>query len=154
MLLLNRCLLPLAPFLLAVGCSGSDVPTTYRVTGQVNLDGAPVEGATVSLIPAETTGRSASGVTDADGKFSVKTYIDPKNQPEGALPGDYSITVSKQETRAVAEGLDPEEAMAEFKKLGPPKHLLPKQYRAPNTSGFSIKVEDRAPDPLVLDLKK
>ena len=136
-----------------VGCWSDGAPTTYPVTGIVTYKGKPVEGATVTLVPSQAEGRSASGVTNAEGAFEVSTYVSPKLQPVGALPGDYAVTVSKMEVRQVDESLSPQEAQAAFAKLGPPKNLLPKKYRLPNTSDFSIKIEDAAPQPLTLDLK-
>lgn len=136
-----------------VGCWGDGSPATYPVTGTVSYKGQPVEGATVTLVPSQADGRSASGVTNAEGAFEVSTYVSPELQPVGALPGEYSVTVSKMEVRKVDESLNPQQAQAAFAKLGPPKNLLPKKYRLPSSSEFSIKIEDAAPQPLMLDLK-
>lgn len=150
-----RLFLALIPTVLVVlvGCSGERFPETYAVTGVVTYQDQPVEGATVTLIPSDPKGRSASGITDAEGKFSVKTYITSEHQPEGALPGDYAITVSKMQRPEIPEGLSPQEEMAAFTKLGPPKSLLPKAYQSPNTSGMKLTVDDASPDPLNLDLE-
>jgi len=144
----------LAPLLLVLvcGCWGSDGPTTYPVQGLVQYEGEPVEGATVTLIPTATDGRSASGTTDTEGTFEVTTYVSPSLQTSGAMPGEYDIVVSKMEVRELDEDLSPEEAQAAFQKLGPPKNLLPRKYRSPNTSGLSVTIEDGSPDPLTLDL--
>jgi len=144
-------LLPVVLPLLA-GCSGDDLPTTHAVTGVVLYKGTPVEGASVTLVPSDSEGRSAGGTTDAEGKFEVKTYISPKHQPKGAVPGDYTITVSKMEIRELPEGLKPEEVTAVFREMGPPKNLLPKQYRAPNTSNLKVTVQPKL-EPLTLNLE-
>lgn len=140
--------------LVCVGCSKSDKgPKTVPVTGTVQYKGAPVEGATVTLVPNIPTVRSASGVTDAEGKFSVMTYVGPSSQPQGAMPGDYIVLISKMQTAEIPMGLSPQEEQAAFAKAGKPKSLLPKAYQSPMTSKFKVKVEERAPDALVLDLK-
>ena len=58
------------------GCGASNPPTT-PVTGQVKYDGEALEGATVTLTPeagsADT--RTASGITDADGNFTLTTVL-------------------------------------------------------------------------------
>ena len=59
------------------------------VNGTVLLDGKPVAGATVMLIPRER-GRPALGKTDAQGKFTLSTYT----QGDGALPGLHRVTVT------------------------------------------------------------
>lgn len=137
---------------LLAGCSGDNLPTTHPVTGVVMYKGAPVEGASVTLVPSDSEGRSAGATTDAEGKFAVKTYLGPKHQPHGALPGDYTITVSKMEAREIPEGMKPEEVTAVFREMGPPKNLLPKQYRAPNTSSLKVTVQPKL-EPLTLNLE-
>ncbi|GAA4438367.1 carboxypeptidase-like regulatory domain-containing protein [Bremerella cremea] len=129
-------------FATLLGCSRGSGLATYPVTGEVTMDGEVVEGATVTLVPSSEAGRSASGITDAEGKFSVMTYVSPGVQPEGAMPGDYSVTIRKLEVRKVEEGGTPQEAQAAFRKLGPPKDLLPKKYASPNTSDLKVTVND------------
>ncbi len=145
----------MSPLLLVLvaGCWSAGGPTTFPVEGLVQYEGKPIEGATVTLIPKETEGRSASGMTDSEGTFEVTTYVSPKLQAEGAMPGTYDIVVSKMEVRELAEDLSPQEAQAAFQKMGPPKNLLPKKYRSPNTSGLSVTIEDGSPDPLTLELE-
>ncbi|QDU77935.1 hypothetical protein Pan97_50140 [Bremerella volcania] len=149
----NR-ILALSPMLLVLvtGCWSSGGPTTYPVKGLVQYEGKPVEDATVTLIPKQSDGRSASGTTNAEGTFEVTTYISPSLQAPGAMPGEYDIVVSKIEVRELDPDLNPQEAQAAFQKLGPPKNLLPKKYRSPNTSGLSVTIENGSPEPLALDL--
>jgi len=152
-----RCALVLAAAVLTAvaGCGGPKYPETVPVTGTVTQDGKPVDGADVQLIPTggDPQIRSAGGTTDAEGKFSVKTYFDPQNQKEGAMKGDFAVTISKLEKREVPEGMKPEEAMALSMKQGPPKQLLPKKYLAPNTSGIKVSVGDASPEPLKIDIQ-
>lgn len=137
---------------LAMGC-GESYPETYPVTGTVTYNGKPVEGANVALVPSDPAVRSAGGMTDARGSFSVKTYFDSEHQSEGAMPGDYGISVSKPGVVETPAGLKPEEAMAYYMKHGPPKALLPTKYQVPAKSGFKVTVGDASPEPLRLDLK-
>lgn len=138
--------------LLAAGCGGESFPETYPVTGVVTFKGKPLEGADVQLIPTDPAVRSAGGTTDAEGKFSVKTYFDPQNQSEGAMRGEYAVTITKVEAAKIPEGMKPEEMMAYHMKRGAPKSLLPAKYKAPNTSGFKVSVGETPPEPLQLDL--
>jgi hypothetical protein len=139
--------------LLATGC-GESYPETYPVTGVVTHKGKPVEGADVVLVPSDEKLRSAGGMTDADGKFSVTTYFDPEHQSEGAMPGDYGVTVSKTEVLEAPPGLKPEEIMAYHMKHGTPKPQLPTKYAAAKTSGFNVTVTaDSETPPLKLDLQ-
>jgi len=139
---------------LAAGC-GSDVklPKVQPVTGTVMYEGKPLEGANVVLVPSDTAQKSAGATTDAEGKFSVMTYIDPEHQIEGALPGNYGIAVTKMEVTKSAE-MTAEQMMSQPMAMKAPKSLLPKKYSAPMTSGFKVTVgEDAPPEPLTLDLK-
>jgi len=52
------------------GCGGSaEVPALGQVTGTVTLDGDPLVGVNVVFKPAE--GRAATGLTDAEGKYTL-----------------------------------------------------------------------------------
>ena len=78
---------------LSVGC-GEESPTE-KVAGTVTLDGKPVEAASVTFLPDDqTTGKPAAGLTDEDGNFTLTTFAGG----DGALPGSYTIQVSKFET--------------------------------------------------------
>lgn len=139
--------------LLVVGCSGESFPRTYPVSGVVTYDGKPVEKATVNLVPTTADGRSASGETDGDGKFTVTTYLSPTHSPAGALPGDYLVTVVKMEVPQMPEGLTQWEVQAWSQKAGAPKPLLPKIYLDPAKSGLKATVQAGTNAPLTFDLK-
>lgn len=145
--------LALAAVLLCLGCSKkSAAPATFPVTGTVTYKGKPVEGASVSLVPSDPKVRSATGITNADGKFEVSTYYSSNETPLGAMPGEYSVTVSKTSMPMIPEGLTPEQQMAIVTKAGPQKDLLPPMYLNPLTTPFKVKVTDTAPEPLKIDL--
>lgn len=153
MAVLLRVALP-AAVLLVSGCGGETIPEAQPVTGVVTLEGAPVEGADVVLVPSDQNTKSAGAMTDAQGNFSVKTYWDREHQLDGALRGEYGITITKMEKPDVPANMKPEEVMALYSNSGPPKSLLPKRYSTPSTSGFKVSVGDSPPDPLQLELKK
>jgi hypothetical protein len=76
-----------------LGCGGApQIPGLVQVSGTVNFKGQPVEGATVNFRPESGT-RAASGRTDANGVFQLTTL----NPGDGALPGNYKVSVSKIE---------------------------------------------------------
>jgi len=135
-----------------VGCGGTEMPTTYPVTGAVTYDGRPVEGAAVALVPTSDKGRSASGITDREGTFSVSTYIDPANSPAGALPGDYIVTISKFSQPDMPKGLTPWEEQT-WSTKNPAKSLLPKRYLSPSTSTVKLSVTGADVAPLTIELK-
>lgn len=85
------------------GCSKSALPEgfpkLYPCEITVNQDGAPLEGATVTLMPKDPANvYSSSGVTDASGKAVLKTY-----GHAGAPLGTSAIVV----TKAIDEGGTP-----------------------------------------------
>lgn len=82
------------------GCGGgSERPVP--VGGKVLLGGKPVDGAVVTY-HSKGGGRSASGKTDAEGNFKLTTI----NTGDGAPPGEYTVTIAKQETKSGGGGVD------------------------------------------------
>jgi hypothetical protein len=76
----NRLLIAAGCCLLLCSCgremrpSGADA--TYAVTGEVSVDGSPVEGVRVichSDVPDQKYPTASLAVTDADGKFALAT---------------------------------------------------------------------------------
>jgi len=135
-----------------MGCGGPEFPATYPVTGTVMYKSAAVDGATVNFVPADPKGRSASGITDKDGKFTLKTYIDPEHQPDGAHEGSYTITVSKIPVLTPPPGLDQWQEQEWFTKNGNVKSLLPKKYQIPERTDLKATV-GKTNEPLTLELK-
>jgi hypothetical protein len=107
----------LALSLALAGCSRGKA---VKVEGVLTLDGKPFPGATVVFVPAEGNGRSASGLSEEDGSFRLTTF----KPDDGALPGEYKITVSFVEAEKSTETGDPMERdnkskMAFFSKMSP-----------------------------------
>src|SRR5207249_2020847 len=70
-----------------VGCSQSE---TVVVTGTVTLNGKPADQVEVAFNPKKN-GRLTTGVTDADGKFTLSTA----KPNDGAMPGEYAVTLGE-----------------------------------------------------------
>lgn len=119
-----------------VGCSTrpANRPATYAVSGVVQASGSPVEGATVCFQGKEQGARSATGLTDAQGRYRLTTFT----RGDGAPPGDYRVIVFKyKETpTVVAEG----EYSPPTGPEPPPQHELPPKYATANTSGLEATV--------------
>jgi hypothetical protein len=170
-----------AVFVLALVVAGCG-PKAVQVEGVVKLDGAPVEGATVTFVTADGK-QSASGLTDASGHFSLSTA-----NASGAFPGDYKVLVVKNPEVKGNETMtaDSPEYMKHMKKMaaeqktskenmagdmmkqmmmgkgkgaasttpGPKqKSLLPAIYASVETTPLSIKVPPDS-QPVQIDLKK
>jgi hypothetical protein len=129
---------------LTTGCTGSNYPETYAVTGIVTYQGKAVEGASVVLSNMLPTGLSANGVTDSNGKFTVKTYMSPDYEPAGAVAGEYKIAIQKWKVVEFPPNLSTDEKMDYLNKLPPPKSLLPARYSDPHQSGFLVTVNQEA----------
>jgi len=80
-----------------VGClGGSSNPDVVKVTGLVQYNGSGVEGAQVVFVPVEANASPASATTDSQGNFTLTTYWNAtKSQVDGAMPGQYQVTVKK-----------------------------------------------------------
>lgn len=98
----------LAALLLLVGCG----PRPPVVQGVVKLDGQPLEGVRVSLIPAGGAGFIFAAQSETGGAFQVR-----------AQSGSYKITLVKPEFGP-----------------NPAGNLLPQVYAHPASTPFSCKV--------------
>lgn len=84
-------------FCCLVGC-GSSGPQLGTVEGSVTLDGNPLTGAVVSFRPLEG-GRTAEGVTDESGNFTIEFAAGSK----GALLGDHEVRVTTFRERVIGD---------------------------------------------------
>jgi len=114
----------LLPCLLVVlaGCQkGPAGPALVPVGGTVTLDGKPLSGAQVTLIPiGSTAGQAAVGKTDAGGKFEVST---PDLAQKGAAAGSYRVLISKKvnpDGTDFQPSPDQDPALATYKEILPP----------------------------------
>ena len=145
-----------------LGCGGTDETPKFLknlvpVTGTVTINGKPAVRARVRFIPpsgpdAPQGTHEATGVTDADGKY---TLVSPAprvtlEQATGALPGDYKVVISLllgSDGKPIPKGTTDADAMAQGAK-----ESLPPQYS--NESKTKLKATVSASsDPIDFDLK-
>ena len=122
-------------------------PATAPVTGVVRCGGDAVAGATVGF-QADAGGRSATGITDAQGRYQLSTFA----RGDGAVPGNYKVIVLKYATATESSGGQ----VAYVPPQGPeppPKHLLPEKYAAAKTSGLEAAVSS-GPNAIDFDLAR
>lgn len=87
-----------------VGCGGgAEVPELGYVSGKVTLGGQPLANANVTFTPKDA--RPSSGVTDADGSYTLSYTI----ESEGAVPGNHKVTVEAISSTEDYEGDAPPE---------------------------------------------
>ncbi len=93
------------------GCNNAPKVKTIPAAGTVKYKGLPVSGAVVSFLTTTDSGKNASGVTDSEGKFTLKTYIGGEKTQDGALEGSYTVTVAMPTTAerpfGTPAGVDP-----------------------------------------------
>jgi len=123
---------------LATGCSSGVKANTSKVQGIVKLDGMPVEGATVSFIPKAADGHLANGLTGSDGVFTLTTY----NTGDGALPGEYTVTVVKTATKSVGDGGPDIASMDQKDRAKAMASMMASQAKQKNTEAKSKKREE------------
>lgn len=129
---------------IASGCSSSDskIPEVVPAKGEVTYQDKPVEGADVVFTSSAPDGKPARGRTDTQGKFSLKTYIDPQHDLDGAIPGDYQVIVTKKDVSATPMTAEQMTKMgAEGKSMEPPKDMLPAKYAIAQQSGLKETVK-------------
>jgi len=138
--------------LFVAGCG--DSLNLKPATGTVTYQGKPLDGASVTFLSSE--GKTASGATDSDGKFTI--YTDGK---PGALVGKHSVgiiksasTVSVPTGSASTTGAPPGKTpppgagAADMVKMAQQtgrgesltKPLIPVKYGTPQGSGLTADV--------------
>lgn len=89
----------LAMALVGCGETAKDVPKLGTVTGTVTLDEKPLAGATVMFI--SETSRPSSGVTGADGKYTLRF----NENLEGAAIGNHKVRITSSKSAEEPEKL-------------------------------------------------
>jgi hypothetical protein len=140
-----------ATLLLAcTGCGrGTDL---YRVTGTVRHQGQPVEGAVVTFICAQPP-KTATGTTDRDGRFELRTYPDGR----GAVAGKHKVTVTKLAAPAGVSNVSAMDEMVEKAKApqvpaASSINQLPARYAKPETSQLEFEVTPSGKNDFALEL--
>ncbi|MEZ6112701.1 MAG: carboxypeptidase-like regulatory domain-containing protein [Pirellulaceae bacterium] len=127
-------------FIAGNGCgSGPEgIPDGAPVTGVVTYNGSPVSGATVTFHP-KSGDRAAVAQTDAAGIYQLTTQA----ANDGALPGDYVVTVTKIEFSGGTELPEdhPDYGKAPASDESEAKSLVPQKYGDPKTSDLAVTVQ-------------
>lgn len=141
------------------GCGEGGGATTVKVKGVVMAGGKAVDGAVITFY-SKSGGEAASGRTDAEGKFQLTT----RKPNDGAVPGDYIVTVAKSGGETEAVSYDPSKggAMspdyikqmqnAAKAKKEPVKGSLPAKYASIKDSGLVRTVTESGPNEFDFDL--
>ena len=127
------------------GHSGPDI-NPQPVGGVVLFNGEPVEGATVSFTPEQTSGDArgvpAVGRTGPDGTFQLRALDSGRPFTAGTAVGQYIVTVVKQEIPALS---DPELINNPPPVMPPamlePRDLLPAVYVSTAKSPLRAEVQ-------------
>ena len=115
----------------ATGCGRGDKLLMADAGGTVTYNGDPVEGATVVFAP--DSGLPATGVTDAEGRFTWNTRGEP-----GAVVGPGKVAITAVEQLIVVEGREP--TAQELANMS--RSLIPEKYSHPMTSELSADVKE------------
>jgi hypothetical protein len=136
--------------LLVPGCSGSSgkfaPPKLYPVKGNLKIDGKPAEGITVQLSPADPASKTqpASGVTDAEGNFVIRT-----NGDRGATEGKYKVVLGtgvsevKEGPVSVEEATKLSGAGVRYGGMPTPKYPFPIEWSSPLTTPKTVDVNSQ-----------
>ena len=123
------------------GCGPANPLDTIAVTGTVTVDGQPMEGISVTFLPADGGAYGAFGSTDSKGKFKLSSPSAPVGS--GAVAGEYIPVFSKTEMEQRPPTASPEEERRLYG--GVPAqvfHRIPEKYGDVKTCGFDpVKVE-------------
>jgi hypothetical protein len=132
------------------------------VTGEVTLNGKPLDQATVAFhLVGNGKEDPAVGTTDKTGTFRLKT-----GGKDGALPREYKVVITKfvldHPTLKMPDFPDTQEGRNQkedwlWRRFGdnkpPLKNILPPKYAEPNTTPLTWKVSGNAPAKLELTSK-
>ncbi len=146
--------------LLVVGCNRGGGPQLVPAGGLVQYNGAPVAGATVTLVFPDK--QVATGITGQDGRFTLTTGGRPGAPIGKAKVGISKISGPSMDASKPVEQLTPEDMMkmyaqtkgAEAMKAASQeaKNELPTRYANPDTSGLEAHVQESGND-FLFDLK-
>src|SRR5262245_35991478 len=125
----------LLPLIALAGCSSTGRLPTYPVTGQILYNGEPLKGVDVAfhrVDPKNDTGYPPHATTDADGKFTLSTFL----KDDGAPAGEFRVAVAFA-VEAIDEGSD------QGKRLS---FQVPEKYHRAETSGLTVTIKPGSND--------
>jgi len=110
----------------------------------------------VTYLRSETAagGETASGLTTADGTYTLQTYVvgHPISDTQGAAPGQYRVVIQKL-VLPDGSAVPPETTDADAEALGA-RQLLPRQYSDPSVTRLTAVVNATEPNTNNFELKK
>lgn len=136
-----RLICPSVVVLLFSGCGGREYPPTYETSGAITLDGAPVEGVTVSFLPQDGQ-QPANGKTDSNGRYRLTSFT----RNDGAMAGGFAVVMMKFPkievvTTPTGTPWDPDNETDEYNPDdGEEENELPEKYADSKTSGMTATV--------------
>ncbi len=135
--------------LAVAGCSSDTMPKaevfdTVTASGTATYNGKPLEFYQVNFVP-DAGKRNASGMVDAEGKFTLGT-----NAPgDGAIAGPGTISIVYVGPPLNVEPGREDPSM----KVPPPKVKIPAKYADPKKSGLTFTVPEGGTTEMKLELK-
>ena len=105
------------------GCGGKSGPTLVQLSGTILFEGRPIPPGTLTFVPKEGQGPTATGTIADAGHFTVSTH----HPGDGITPGAYRIRVESWETPPTMGG-------------PPPKSAVPEKYTNMNTTDLTLDV--------------
>ncbi len=105
------------------GCGGDSGPTLVQLSGTILFEGHPIPPGTLTFIPKEGKGPTATGTISDAGHFTVSTH----RPGDGIVPGEYRIRVESWETPPTMGG-------------PPAKSAVPAKYTNINTTDLTLAV--------------
>jgi hypothetical protein len=131
---------------LVIGGCGDDsgLDKRFPISGNVKVNGAPLEKGTITFNPTTPEGRAATGSIE-NGRYSLTT-VTPN---DGALPGSYKVTVVAKEIqeadaakiKEIAKGGQAHHDATFAKANKNAKSLVPSKYSLADTSGLTADVK-------------
>lgn len=134
-----------AATMLMVGCEKESVVEVVPAAGVVSLDGKPISGVSITLVPQEgVKGRGGYGSTGEDGSFSLRS----DTEVPGVPAGNYRMLLRKY---AMPDGspIPPDTSAAEAGLV----NLLPPVYSDPEQSMVYATFPTPDGQPVKIDLK-
>ncbi|MGL6197276.1 MAG: hypothetical protein ACRC2T_20890 [Thermoguttaceae bacterium] len=106
------------------------LPKLHKVQLKFTQEGAPLEKATITLIPQQTLPWAIGGSTDASGSVTLKTH----GKYDGVPEGKYKITVIKFESEGELPTMaNPNSTIQTF-------NVVDTKYATPDSTDLEIEV--------------
>lgn len=157
--LLSLALACCAALLVSTGCGGApQLDGLENYSGVITLDGEPLAGASITLVPTTVGPRGAGAMSDDKGKFVFQTL----QAGDGVAPGEYKVTVTKSHW----EDAYTEEEQQLLNESGGKSHKdlfgnrpeptavsdIPEYYGRADTSGLTLSLPEGGAKDLKIEL--